>query len=237
MLGLLLTREVTRNMPEVDPADLDAAANVGFTHAEQGEEGIRAALQVVHDRVRAARILGGPHQTFGFFHAWLRTSGDQLKPAGPIRDITRAFILDQFAIAEGTDHLGEVIRTARKHTVHTLARKIGTHPTRVQRALVYAGMLEGHPERPSHHIVFDAAPAEALFARMVTALSQRDLRKYLNCTRTRAERLVRAGILPRVSEQENCGRNTAQHISREAVDAFLRSLIGRACRVEQGNRI
>ena len=230
MLGLLLTQEVKRKMPAVSSSELDTAGDVGFGHAAAGEEGIRAALRIAHDRARAGGGVGGPQHVFGFFHAWLGDSGKQ-KPFGPIREVTREYILDHFAVEEGTTLFGEAVTRSRKHTVHSLARKLSAHPKRVQRALVHAGMIDGDPERASHHTVFDAQTAEALFVRIDTALSNRELRGYLNCHRTQAEQLVGAGILPQIIGQGDRGKNAAQHVAREDADAFLATLIGRAHRV------
>src|SRR5690606_32627179 len=88
MLGLVLNHKATISMPVVSSSELDAAGDVGFAHAEKGDEGIRAALRVVHERARAECVLGSPLYVFGFFHQWLRDNGKQ-KPFGPIRDVTR----------------------------------------------------------------------------------------------------------------------------------------------------
>jgi hypothetical protein len=84
-------------------------------------------------------------------------------------------------------------------------------------------------------VVFDAAPAEALFARMRTALSNRELRKHLNCHRAQAEQLVAAGILPQVIDQASRGRNAKQRVARDDADALLDNLLGRASRVDQAS--
>lgn len=232
MLGLLLTQEVKRKMPAVSSSELDAAGDVGFGHATEGEEGIRAALRIAHERAKAGGGVGGPQHVFGFFHAWLGDSGKQ-KPFGPIREVTREYILEHFGIEQGAVLFGDVVTEPRKHTVYTLARKFSADPTRVQRALVYAGMIDGDPKRMSRHAVVPAAPAEALFAQVDTALSNRELRKFLNCRRTQAKQLVSAGILPQIIGQGDRGKNAAQHVTRKDADAFLGNLIGRAHPVEQ----
>lgn len=232
MLGLLMTCDVTRKMPCVSSSDLDAAGAAGFNHAVDGEDGICAALRGVHERAKAAGFAGGPPQVFGFFYTWLQ-DGEKQKPFGPIKDVARAYVTDNFAIEAGTMLFGEVVAQTKKSNVYTLARKLGVHATTVHRALVYAGMLHSDPKQPSRDLVFDAAPAEALFTRVHTALSNLELREFLNCRRTQAEQLVGADILPQIFAKGDRGKNAAQHVAREDAEVFLQDLLGQARRVDQ----
>lgn len=231
MLGLLMTQHVTRKMPEASAYDLDIAGAAGFAQAAMGDAGIRAVLKSVHARAIAAGGYGGPAQVFGFFYFRLQDVG-KIKPNGPIQNILRDYIIDNFAIEAGTMLFGEEVRHAKTHTAYTLARKLGGNARTVQRALVYAELLDGNPERPSHHVTFAAGPAEALFTRINTALSNRKLRKFLNCNRTQAEQLVNAGILPQVIAQGDRGQNAAQHVARDDAEAFLEKMIDRARSVD-----
>jgi hypothetical protein len=224
MLGLLLTQPVTRKMPEVSGSELDTAGDVGFARAAEGEAGILSALKEVHERAMGAGGLGGHQQVFGFFNAWLSDQGSQ-KPKGPIRDIARDYVTENFAIEAGTMLFGEEMSQAKKHNFYTLARKVGANAGTVRRALVYSGMLDPNAARHSENYVFDAEEVEALFTRIDTALSNRELRKFLNCHRTQAEQLVSAGILPQVIAQGERGQNAAQHVARDDAQAFLRSMI------------
>jgi|GEM_PF-718268 len=232
MLGLLMTCDVTRKMPCVSASDLDAAGAAGFNHAVEGEDGICAALRSVHERAKAAGFGGGPPQVFGFFYAWLQ-DGEKQKPFGPIKDVARAYVTDNFAVEAGTMLFGEMVTQVKKHNVYTLARKLGSHAATVHRSLFYADMLQGDPKQPSRDTVFDAAAAEALFTRLQTALSSRELRKFLNCGRAQAEQLVGADILPQIIGRGDRGRNASLHVSRDDAEVFLQDLLREACHVDK----
>lgn len=227
MLGLLMSQPVKRKMPAVSDADLNTAGAVGFAQAAEGEAGIRAVLEAVHENSKAAGGLGGHSQVFGFFSAWLQDVG-KLKPKGLIQGITRDYILDHFAIKAGTTLFGEVVDRERMHSAYTLARKLGSNAGTVHRALVYAGLLDTDAKRPSKDVVCNAVEAEALFTGIHKALSNRELRKFLNCHRTQAEQLVNAGILPQVIAKGDRGQNAAQHVARDAAETFLRNMVARA---------
>lgn len=231
MLGLLMTQPVTRKMPDVSDSDLDSAGAVGFLHASEGEAGIRAALNDVRACAMATGGVGGPAQVFGFFYYWLQDLGKK-NPSGSMQNLLREYIINNFAIEPGTVLFGIELKQEKKHTVDTLARKLRSNPRTVQRALVYAALLDGEPERPSHHVTFDADPAEALFTRINTALSNRELRSFLNCHRAQAEQLVNFGILPQIIAQGDRGQNAAQHVARDDAKAFLEKMIDLANLVE-----
>ncbi|MDT0683121.1 TniQ family protein [Roseicyclus sp. F158] len=232
MLGLLLTFPVTRTMPAATSEDLEAAGAVGFEHASQGEDGVCSALQSVREQAQHEGFHGGPAQVYGFFHTWLQDT-DKRKPFGPVLDVARTFILDHFPVEAGADVFGSIISRRRKHTVYTLARQMNVGPMTVQRALVYGKLLDGEPDRSSHHVVFDAISGETLFSRVHTALSNRELRKFLNCGRTQAEQLVAASFLPQVIEQEDRASNSAQHVALEDAKTFLQAIMGRTKSVER----
>lgn len=232
LLGLLLTHKATRGLPHVSTSELDAAGAVGFQYAARGREGIREALSAVHDRSRGRSHNGGPQEAFGFLYSFLQFKKNRKSP-GPIRDVMREYILDNFAIDAGTVLFGEVVIEARKHNIRSLARKTGEHPKTIHHAMVRAGIVNADPDHPSRHHVFDAGPAERLIERMKTALSARDLQKQLNCNRMQAELLVRTGIIPRIVDDAERAKGAMKLVAREDAEAFLDRLLGCARRVDE----
>lgn len=232
MLGGLLAQTVHEKLPGVSRSEFDFACTVGFEHAAQGEDGIRAALQNVSDYVKHNRSLGGPAKVFGSLYSWLDDPA-KTKPFGPIRDIVREYILDNFAIDPNTTLFGEVVTERRNHNIYSLARHMGWDPKTVHRALVSAGLIQRQPEHQHRHIVLDAGVAEAILTPANATLSSREICELLNCHRTQAEQLVLSGILPRVIQQGDRGKNTRKPVKREDVEVFLQDLMRPTQRVEK----
>jgi hypothetical protein len=224
MLGLLIHHGASRQLPSVSSSELDAAGAAGFAHASNGEEGIRAALHVLFEASWQRSANGGPQQAFGFLYNWLQFKKNR-KPCGPIREVVRDFILEHFPVEPGTLLFGEELTQRRKHTVATLARQMSEHPKTVRNALMLAGIIEDDPVWPTRQSVFDAEPAEALVTRMRTAMPIRDLQSHLNCTRMQAERMVLAGILPRLIDEPGKAKGLMKLVAREDADIFLSRLM------------
>jgi len=230
-IGLLLAYEPTRHFPTTTSSVLDAAGAAGFHHAARGADGICEALRTVQDRGGVRRQNSGPQATFGFFYNALQFD-QKRKSFGPIREVARNYILDHFAIEAGTMLLGKEVTVPRKHTAHTLARRFSEHPRTVQGVLTLAGLLDRDATAQAQHHIVDAAPAEALIAKLKTALTARELMEHLNCNRMQAALLVRSGIIPRIITDPDRAQGVTKQVARDDVDAFLARLLGAARKVD-----
>ena len=100
------------------------------------------------------------------------------------------------AVEPGAVLFGETVPTRRRHTVASLARRTRLHPKTLNRALVTGGVLpEGDPDRVDGFLSFDAAAGEALAERVLRSVPVARIPEFLNCNRTQAEALARAGLL------------------------------------------
>ncbi len=235
MLGVILTAGTHVNLKTLPAAAWCEAGHIGFSYASRGEEGIREALQEAFDRFEAKGLRGGPQKVLGRLYQWLQFS-ENYKDTGPIRDVVRDFILDQFPISEGTDLFGQPVDRQRVHTAYSLSEKTGAHYKTIFRAAVLTGLVDGDPSRPSSTKVFDAVKGEALVERIRTSITQRELTAYLNCNRVQGEQLVRTGIIPRLIPDEENVNGVLKQVAREDADAFLSNFMGAATRVDRPSK-
>ncbi|PVA05273.1 TniQ family protein [Thalassorhabdomicrobium marinisediminis] len=227
MLGVILVAGTHIDLRAVTDAQWSAAGDLGFSYAMDGAEGIYAGLQVAFDQFVSKNAKGGPQKAFGRFYQWLQFNKNK-KPAGPIRDVARDFILDHFSIEPGTNLMGDIVNERRVHSASSLARESGDHPKTINRAIILAGLADGDTEKVTATMTFDAKAAEELMDRIRTSISVRGLEGYLNCNRVQAQQLVRTGILPRLLPDGPRVVGSLKNVSRESADEFLEALMGEA---------
>ncbi|WP_299027989.1 TniQ family protein [uncultured Sulfitobacter sp.] len=227
MLGIIHVVGTHVDLRAVSEAQRSEAGDLGFSYAADGVEGVHACLQVAFDRYVSKNLKGGPQMAFGRFYQWLQFNKNN-RPAGPIRDVAREFILDHFPIEAGANLMGAIVDKQRFHSVYSLARKTGDHPKTINRAVILIGLAEGDLEKASASIVFDAEAAESLMDRVRTSISVSALKGYLNCNRVQAQQLAQTGMLPRLLPEGRKSLGVLTGIAREDADEFLDKLMGAA---------
>ena len=227
MLGVIQVVGTHVDLRAVTEAQWSEAGDLGFSYAVNGVDGVKACLQVALDLYVSKNLKGGPQMAFGRFYQWLQFNKNN-RPAGPIRDVAREFILDHFPIEAGTNLMGTIVDKQRFHSVYSLARKTGDHPKTINRAVILTGLAEGDLEKASASIVFEAEAAESLMDRVRTSISVSALEGYLNCNRVQAQQLARTGILPRLLPEGRKSLGVLTGIAREDADEFLDKLVGAA---------
>lgn len=231
MIGVILTAGTHVNLKVLTDAEWNEAGHAGYGYASRGEAGITEALQLAVDRCNGKGLRGGPQKVFGRLYQWLQFSKNS-KPAGPIREIVREFILDNFPMEAGTDLFGEPIDGRRVHTVHSLSKQIGAHPKTIHRAMVLTGLMAGDPAKVCGNNVFDAGAGEALMERIRNSIPVRVLPEYLNCNRVQAEQLVRTGVIPRLVPEAKAATGVLKQVATEDADAFLEHLLAASSNVD-----
>lgn len=231
MLGLALTFENSKRLGAMSLADWNLAGDKGFEYASQGEEGICAALDEVRLKFNGNGDVGGPQKIFGGLYKWLQFSRGN-KPVGPIRNVVREYLLNNFPIPEGQVLFGKAVARQRVHSVHSLAGKTGDHPKTVHRIMVSMGLILGDPERPAAGNVFDLDAGEAIMARVGTSMFSKELREFLNCTRMQAETLVKSGVIQRLFGGEEASGYTLKAVAKEDAQEFLETLLQAARKVD-----
>ena len=223
MLGIILVAGTHVNLNKLTLSDWNKAGDVGFGFAARGAHGIREALDEGYNRAVKAGLKGGPQHIFGRLYQWLQFNKNE-KSKGPVSDVVRDYVLDNFPIAKGTQLMGQVVDCQRVHSIHSLAKVSGEHPKTVNRAVILAGLAKGDPNKASVRTVFDAEAGVALFDRIRDSIPTNHLPKYLNCNRTQAETLVRSGVIPRLFDIPESQASFLRNVARKDADAFLDSL-------------
>lgn len=199
MLGACLEFGAHCNLEELTMEQRDVAGTIGFTAAAGGPDGVRGALEQIDRNSRETWTRGaGPQAGLGRIYQWLQFNKSARDP-GPIRELTREYILDTMAIGAGTNLFGQVLDARRRHSVASLAKASGLHQTTLNRALVRSGLVTDRADNGIDKFgSFDAMAGEALTARIKHSLPTTQVPEFLNCNRTQAEALVKGGILQRI---------------------------------------
>lgn len=229
MIGVILTAGPHVHLPQLSNAEWNEAGHVGFSFAKRGKHGIEDALRLMKQRFDETGKIGGPQQAFGRLYQWLqfRKNG---KAAGPIQDIVRSYILENFLFEVGSKLMGEIVDRQRVHTVHSLAKLTGEHPKTINRALVLSGMMAGDPDTVRGTSVCDAIEGERLIRRVQRSIPVTKLPDHLNCSRGQAEQFVRTGLIPRLLAESDCLSGVLKQVALEDADAFLDDLLAAADR-------
>lgn len=224
MLGIILTAGTHANLKLLSESDWNDAGHVGFGYASRGQAGIESALRTAKDHFDDEGLKGGPQKALGRLYQWLQFKRNN-KPTGPIGNVVREFILDNFPIERGADLFGETVDHQRVHSVYSLAKLTGDHPKTINRAMVLSGLMEGHPDKVSGNKTFNAEAGEKLITRVQNSMPVTKLPAYLNCNRVQAEQLVRTGIIPNLTNNDPRATGVLKQVAIEDADAFLEQLM------------
>lgn len=214
MLGACLSYGAHCNLEALTIDQRDEAGAVGFEAAAAGPDGVLTALEKIDRNSRETWTSGaGPQARLGRIYQWLQFN-KSLRDPGPIRDLVRAYILDTMAIGAGTNLFGQVVDARLRHSVASLAKSERVHPTTLNRALIRSGiMMAVEQDRIDSYGSFDATAGEALTARIKLSLPVIKIPQFLNCNRTQAQSLVKAGLLqplvPNAGKFDGVLRNVA----------------------------
>jgi hypothetical protein len=228
MLGAVIRHGPKVDLPALSEDQWDAAGAEGFAFACRGADGLREAFDGVHARFRTKALKGGPQAAFGRLYQWLQFNRGA-KDRGPIREALREHILDTMAVEPGTDLLGAVVETRRRHSVASLAKASGIHPKTLNRALVQSGLLpDGDPARVDGQLSVPAEAGERLAARLRRSIPVLHIPSYLDCNRTQAEMLVRHGLVGRIQPDGPGSKTRLNMVAIDDLDAFLARLVADA---------
>lgn len=223
MLGACLEFGAHCNLEELTMEQRDVAGAIGFTAAAGGPDGVREALELIDRNSRKTWTRGaGPQAGLGRIYQWLQFNKSARDP-GPIRDLTRAFILDTMAIGAGTNLFGQVVDARRRHSVASLAKASGLHQTTLNRVLVRSGLVTDRADNAIDKFgSFDAMAGESLTARIKNSLPTTQVPQFLNCNRNQAEALVKSGILQRIFPDAGKYDGVLANVAIDDLNEFLR---------------
>lgn len=214
------------NLDKLTHDDWDDAAAAGYEIAALGEAAIVGSLQrITEASMKERRVVGG-QAALGKLFQWLQFGRGDRDP-GPILQLTREFVLDNFAIEQGADLFGTTVEARRRHTLISLSRQTGLHAKTIRKILEDAGQISSD-NNADVSLSFPAVEAEALAAKVVSSIAVKHLPDYLNCNRTQAQMLVSAGLIKSNGDGLSVQATSMKQVARSDVDAFLDRFLGAA---------
>lgn len=195
MVGSLICDGPTVEIKSYTDLDWSRVGSAGFDVCCHGPEAIKDVLSKV--RLDGGRRSGraGPQAAFGPMFKWLRKS-ERVGEEGPIRDVVRDAIIDNFAVGPGEVVLGHVVDRRKVHSVNSLANATGLNRFRLYRIIQKAGMI---PEDASgsalNQFVFPAEQAEQFIAQIQNSIPLNQVPDVLGCSVTHAENLANSGFI------------------------------------------
>lgn len=131
----------SRKADSLSEDDWDEAGRLGWTIASRGAAAISEAVEgllvsggakdAVQPRYRAA---------FGLLHKWLAPHRP-VKDPGPIADIVRTKVLENFSVHPGEELYGKVVEDPPLTSISTLAHHARIASTKLQRRLLDRGLI------------------------------------------------------------------------------------------------
>lgn len=166
MLGALIEGGPEAQIGSYSELDWARMGDIGFQTCSGGPNAIQDVLGQL--RISAGRRSGraGPQAAYGFLFNWLNYT-QRSEDFGPLRQILRDAIVDNFAVGPGEVVLGEEITQRRVHSVNSLVNANGINRFRLYRLMRKAGMIPETADTAAfNQWVFPAAEGERLIARI-----------------------------------------------------------------------
>lgn len=196
--------------------------DAGFAVCSKGPEAIKEALKLV--RINSGRTSGrtGPQAVFGQLYNSIKKS-ERGEALGPIVDVVRDTIVENFAIGTGETVLGAVVARRKVHSVGSLAAATNTQRYRLYRLARTIGLIPATADqRAFNQCVFPAEEAERLIAQIENSVPQNLVMGLLGCTVTQADRLVRNDFIRSITPiSEGTVGQMRGNFSRDDLSEFL----------------
>lgn len=207
--------------------DWHIAGATGFEIADAGEKGIAPFLDRLRVSFERSRAPWGGRTVFGRLYEWLAHDNDD--PAyEPLRTMIRDYVVRTMPVWPGDTFLGKPVDRRLVHSVHTLHQETGTHPKRLRKLLVEAGVLDKTSAGLSdERATFPAAVVSEAEDRLLGTMSLAKAARYLNAPRPHDRILLEEGFVSPVVLGSK--RGEFKHvIARADLDRFLARLLGNA---------
>lgn len=213
------------------------AESAGYEMVAKGEAGIISGLQ---DILLASRKVPcqsrTPHSAFG--EIWRLAAG--IDDAGPIRPLLRNFVLENFAIAGGTDVLGAKVPDRMRHNTASLASQFGLSISTLDGALVHHRLLPPENDPPRATLVFDSCAGERVADRVKSSVSLANVTRYLGCAPVVAMAITTEGLVEKAFPDHLApagrGAMVLQQWTKASLDGFLAGLLAQATAIDAADR-
>lgn len=199
MIGSLLVDGPRAAIKDYSVIDWARVGDVGFDVCAEGREAIMEALRQV--RINSGRTSGrtGPQAVFGHLYNSIRKT-EREGGLGPVVDIVRDSIVDNFAIGAGETVLGMIVSKRKVHSVNSLASATKLNKFRLYRLSRTMGLIpETADQAAFNQWVFPAHEAEHLIDRIENSIPQNQVMQILGCSITQVEHLVRHNFITSIT--------------------------------------
>lgn len=169
--------------------------DVGFKIADAGEAGIAPFLDGLRARFDDTRHPWGGRQVFGRIYEWLAHENEDTA-YDPLRAIVRNYVVRNLPIGPGEEYLGKPVERRYKHSIHSLHKETGTHPTRLRKLLLASGVIDAASAGSSdERVVFDADAIVDVREEVTGTLTLKGAAAHLNAPRPQERIILKAGII------------------------------------------
>ncbi|ABG33484.1 TniQ family protein [Roseobacter denitrificans] len=219
MLGAVVAFGTGVSLDTLNEDDWHEAGRAGYAYTSKGEAVVQQALEQIFASFEYTAARPGPQKIFGPLYTSL-SAKRAVKDRGPITDIMREFIFENFALSAGTKVLGEPLAERRRHTAASLASKAGLDTRLVQNALVTAGLLPN--AKNAQHMTVDAETGRRIAEKIQRVIYLKELPTALNTTRNVAYQVVSDRILqPIAGRSAQSKGHTSKAVDRADVKKLL----------------
>ncbi len=229
MLGALVDGGPNAAIGDYTQMDWARVGDVGFQICKNGPRAISDVLGQI--RIEGGRRSGrtGPQAAYGFLFNWLNYTR-RAEDFGPLRDVVRDAIVDNFAIGPGEVILGEEVIQRRVHSVNSLVNATGINRFRLYRLMRKAGMIPETADKAAfNQWVFPAAEGERLIGRIQNSIPLNRVMHVLGCSKTHAEQLAHQGLITSVVPiTEGSVGLTMGYFNHDDLAAFMEEVMSRA---------
>ncbi|WGW05099.1 TniQ family protein [Tropicibacter oceani] len=218
LLGAVLAFGPKVDLQVMTDDQREEAGRAGYEVMAQGADAVRDCLHGIFDAFQHDSSKPGPQKIFGRLYTAM-SGARTLGKHGALTDILRAVIFDRFALASGTEILGEALGERRLHTVSSLASEQGLDPRTLRKLLAARGLVPS--EEQTHH-AFDAEQGRAVAATMQRIVTVISLPKALGCARPLADQLIDDRLLaPLAGDGPDASGRTRKAVAQDAIDELL----------------
>jgi hypothetical protein len=196
LMGLSLLYPPRHPVSTVDEATWTRGADIGYTAAAAGSDGVGDLLREIMEKESAGTGVFTPRATFGLVFDML-----ELRKADPAYDQFRSVLADfaeqHLPLPPGTEVFGRKIGRRRVHSVYTAAREAGVHPQSFRRWARRRGLdvPDESEDRTDHRVLFDAEVADQFIAILKGALTVTEVSKITGLPHLILQEVVHGGYM------------------------------------------
>ena len=196
LLGVLIHHGSKARFRDLSADDQRLVAGTGFAVLAGGQDCLRAALDDLR-RSDPAMTGNQPHPQFGEFQRLLGSNWKNSSEFGPIREVVRCYLVDQFPFADGTDVLGETLPKRRLHSLHSARKVIRRRMPFFEDALIERGLARRRADKSFELLsALTVELVNELRAERESLLLEKEAARRFGLTVESFRTLVNAGIVP-----------------------------------------